>query len=130
MWLELQDVSRSFGTRPAVKGLTLRLAKGSIGCLLGPSGCGKTTALRCIAGFESVDSGSIRAHGRVLSSPDFQAPPESRHIGMVFQDYALFPHLTVAENVAFGLHRLERAARMRRAEEILETVGLAEYRVH
>ena len=70
MWLELQDVARRFGARSAVSGLTFRLPKGSIGCLLGPSGCGKTTALRCIAGFEPVDAGSIRAHGRVLSTPE------------------------------------------------------------
>jgi iron(III) transport system ATP-binding protein len=127
MWLELDNITRRFGQRSAVNGLSLRLAKGSIGCLLGPSGCGKTTALRCIAGFEPVDSGEIRAHGRLLSSPQFQAPPESRQIGMVFQDYALFPHLTVLDNVAFGLHRMERSKRTRRAEEILETVGLVEY---
>jgi iron(III) transport system ATP-binding protein len=128
MWLELQDVVRSFGARRAVDGLSMRLPKGSIGCLLGPSGCGKTTALRCIAGFEPVDAGSIKAHGRLLSSPQFQAPPDSRGIGMVFQDYALFPHLTVLENVAFGLHRLERVHRLRRAQDILETVGLTEHR--
>jgi iron(III) transport system ATP-binding protein len=130
MWLELDNITRRFGQRSAVNGLSLRLAKGSIGCLLGPSGCGKTTALRCIAGFEQVDSGEIRAHGRLLSSPQFQAPPESRQIGMVFQDYALFPHLTVLANVAFGLHRMERGKRAHRAEEILETVGLVEYRGH
>lgn len=130
MWLELENVVRRFGSRSAVNGLSMRLAKGSIGCLLGPSGCGKTTALRCIAGFEPVDAGVIRAHGRVLASPEFQSPPESRQIGMVFQDYALFPHLTVADNVAFGLHRMERGQRLRRAEEILETVGLTEHRNH
>jgi iron(III) transport system ATP-binding protein len=130
MWLELENVVRRFGARSAVNGLSIRLAKGSIGCLLGPSGCGKTTALRCIAGFEAVDEGIIRAHGRVLASPEFHAPPESRQIGMVFQDYALFPHLTVLDNIAFGLHRLDRGKRARRAEEILETVGLGEHRGH
>lgn len=130
MWLELENVVRRFGERSAVNGLSMRLAKGSIGCLLGPSGCGKTTALRCIAGFEPVDAGVIRAHGRVLASQDFHSPPESRQIGMVFQDYALFPHLTVLDNVAFGLHRLDRSKRQRRADEILETVGLAEHRRH
>lgn len=130
MWLELENVVRRFGERSAVNGLSIRLAKGSIGCLLGPSGCGKTTALRCIAGFEPVDAGVIRAHGRVLASPEIHSPPESRQIGMVFQDYALFPHLTVLDNVAFGLHRLERGKRARRVEEILETVGLAEHRGH
>ena len=128
MWLELENVVRRFGERSAVNGLSMRLAKGSIGCLLGPSGCGKTTALRCIAGFEPVDVGVIRAHGRVLASENFQSPPESRQIGMVFQDYALFPHLTVLDNVAFGLHRLDRGKRKRRAEEMLDTVGLAEHR--
>jgi len=128
MWLELENVVRRFGERSAVNGLSMRLAKGSIGCLLGPSGCGKTTALRCIAGFEPVDVGVIRAHGRVLASEGFQSPPESRQIGMVFQDYALFPHLTVLHNVAFGLHRLDRGKRKRRAEEMLDTVGLAEHR--
>ncbi|MET0536274.1 MAG: ABC transporter ATP-binding protein [Steroidobacter sp.] len=130
MWLELENVVRRFGARSAVNGLSMRLAKGSIGCLLGPSGCGKTTALRCIAGFEPVDAGVIRAHGRVLASSEFQSPPESRQIGMVFQDYALFPHLNVLDNIAFGLHRMERAKRSRRVEEILETVGLAEHRNH
>ena len=130
MWLELQNVSRYFGTRKAVDGLSLSLEQGSIGCLLGPSGCGKTTALRCIAGFEPVTAGSIRAHGRVLVSPEFSTPPESRRIGMVFQDYALFPHLTAADNVAFGLHRLPAGDRTRRATEMLEAVGLADYRSH
>jgi iron(III) transport system ATP-binding protein len=130
MWLELQDVARSFGALRVVDGLTLRLPQGSIGCLLGPSGCGKTTALRCIAGFEPVDRGSIRAHGRLLSSPQVHVSPESRRIGMVFQDYALFPHLNVAENVGFGLRGQDRGRRQRRVDEILETVGLAEYRTH
>jgi iron(III) transport system ATP-binding protein len=127
MWLELQDVARRFGARQAVSGLTFRLPKGSIGCLLGPSGSGKTTALRCIAGFEQVDAGSIRAHGRVLSTPSFTEPPEHRQFGMVFQDYALFPHLSVLDNVAFGLHRLDRTARRRQAADMLATVGLSDY---
>src|SRR5690606_39103278 len=104
-WLEIEGLERRYGARSAVNGLSLRLARGAIGCLLGPSGCGKTTTLRCIAGFEPVDAGTIRAHGRTLSAPEWHAAPESREVGMVFQDYALFPHLTVLENVAFGLHR-------------------------
>jgi iron(III) transport system ATP-binding protein len=127
MWLELEGVVRRFGERRAVDGLTLRLAKGSIGCLLGPSGCGKTTALRAIAGFEPIDAGTIRAHDRVLSKPGFTEAPEQRRIGMVFQDYALFPHLNVRENVAFGLHRLPKSAREARAMEMLAIVGLADY---
>ncbi len=127
MWLELQDVVRAFGSRRVVDGLSLRLERGSIGCLLGPSGCGKTTALRCIAGFEAVDTGSIRAHGQLLAGPGFAMAPAERHIGMVFQDYALFPHLRVSDNVAFGLHRLTGDARARRVAQILDSVGLSEY---
>ncbi len=127
MWLELQDVVRAFGERRAVDGLSLRLPQGSIGCLLGPSGCGKTTALRCIAGFEPVDAGTVRAHERLLSKPGFTMSPAERRIGMVFQDYALFPHLTVAQNVAFGLHRMPASVRNSRVQAILGTVGLADY---
>jgi iron(III) transport system ATP-binding protein len=127
MWLELKDVVRRFGQRSAVNGLSLRLAKGSIGCLLGPSGCGKTTALRAIAGFEPVDAGSISAHGTVLSQPGFTASPEQRRIGMVFQDYALFPHLNVRDNIAFGLHRASTVVREKRTREMIEAVGLGEY---
>jgi iron(III) transport system ATP-binding protein len=130
MWVELENVVRHFGERRAVDGLSLRLGRGSIGCLLGPSGCGKTTALRAIAGFEPIDAGVIRAHGRVLSEPGFSASPEQRRIGMVFQDYALFPHLTVRENVSFGLHRLSKEARQARALEMLAIVGLADYATH
>ena len=130
MWLELDGVSRSFGERRAIDGLSLRLPQGTIGCLLGPSGCGKTTALRCIAGFESIDAGVIRARGRVLSQPNALAAPESRHIGMVFQDYALFPHLTVEDNVSFGLHALDAGRRKRRVDEVLASVGLTGHRRH
>lgn len=128
MWLELIDVARTFGTRAAVNGLSFQLGRGAIGCLLGPSGCGKTTALRCIAGFESIDAGTIRAQGTVLAQPGRSLPPERRHIGMVFQDLALFPHLTVQENVAFGLTRLSRDERARRVGELLEVVGLSDRR--
>lgn len=130
MWLELRDVVRHFGSRKAVDGLSLRLAQGAIGCLLGPSGCGKTTALRCIAGFEPITSGCIHAHGRVLVDEGYSVAPELRRVGMVFQDYALFPHLTVSENLAFGLHRLTSAATSRRVDHMLDAVGLGDYRAH
>jgi iron(III) transport system ATP-binding protein len=128
MSLELHDIVRHFPGCAAVDGLTLSLPQGAIGCLLGPSGCGKTTALRCVAGFEPLDRGEIRAQGRLLSGPGFAVAPHLRRVGMVFQDYALFPHLNVADNVAFGLHGLPRDERQRRTREMLERVGLVDQR--
>jgi iron(III) transport system ATP-binding protein len=130
MWLEVSSIARQFGVRAAVQDLSFQLERGSIGCLLGPSGCGKTTALRCIAGFEPIDAGMIRAQGRVLCGPGFSMPPERRQIGMVFQDYALFPHLSVEQNVAFGLQRRSRADQQRRTDELLALVGLGDRRAH
>ena len=123
--LELEHVSHSYGSQPVLRDLSCALERGSIGCLLGPSGCGKTTVLRAIAGFEPVQQGEIRIGGAVVSSRSVHLPPERRRIGMVFQDYALFPHLTVAENVGFGLQKSVAAARRERVEELLVTVGLA-----
>ena len=125
MWLIVENISQAYGDKTVLSGLSFRLPAGSIGCLLGPSGCGKTTALRCIAGFEDVADGRILANGEVISRPGETAPPERRGMGMVFQDYALFPHLSVADNVAFGLKGLSAAERRRRAAEVLEVVGLA-----
>jgi len=123
--LELRDVRHAYGDYAVVRGLSFRLARGAIGCLLGSSGCGKTTVLRCIAGFEPVTAGEIMLNGQVVSSPRSTVPPEKRRIGMVFQDYALFPHLTVLDNIAFGLHGEPRSERMQRAIAFLESVGLA-----
>ncbi|MEB0134821.1 ABC transporter ATP-binding protein [Actimicrobium sp. CCC2.4] len=123
--LELQDVTYAYGAQKVVEELSLRLAPGAIGCLLGPSGCGKTTVLRCIAGFETVSGGTIRVAGEVLSGPASHVPAEQRRIGMVFQDYALFPHLTVAANIGFGLRGLSASARQARVLSLLGTVGLA-----
>ena len=122
--LDLQQISYSFGIQSVVERLSLQLEDGDIGCLLGPSGCGKTTVLRCIAGFEEVKAGSIVLHGACISSPDVHLPAEQRRIGMVFQDYALFPHLTVAANIGFGLQAMARSARALRVAELLATVGL------
>jgi iron(III) transport system ATP-binding protein len=107
-----------------VRELSLRLDAGHIGCLLGPSGCGKTTVLRLIAGFETVDAGEIRLDGVAVSWPGGQVPPERRRVGMVFQDYALFPHLTVEANIAFGLHRWPKAQQAARVGELIALVGL------
>ena len=121
-WLALHGVSVGYGGRPVVQGLDLTLPQGAIGCLLGPSGCGKTTVLRAIAGFEPVAAGRIALGEDIISAPGRQVPPERRHIGMVFQDHALFPHLTVAGNVGFGLPR--GAASRERVQAMLDTVGL------
>ena len=128
--LEIDHISLAYetpaGVKPIVQDLSLGLPAGHIGCLLGESGCGKTTVLRAIAGFEPVRAGRILLDGTVISSPAVQVAPEHRRVGMMFQDYALFPHLSVAQNVAFGLRRLERAAQAARVQELLAVVGLAQ----
>jgi len=125
--LELQHVTVKYDRVVAAEDVSLTLADGEIGCLLGPSGCGKTTLLRAIAGFEPVAAGEIRLHDRVIGSPAGHMPPEARRVGMVFQDYALFPHLNVARNIAFGLEGEFRKTRRARVVEMLALVGLADY---
>lgn len=122
--LHLDRVECRYGDVVAVADVSFQLAPGEVACLLGPSGCGKTTVLRAIAGFEPVRRGSIHLAGRAIASPGVQLPPDRRGIGMVFQDYALFPHLTAAENVAFGLRRRPRRERRQMASRLLELVGL------
>ncbi|HSG23917.1 MAG TPA: ABC transporter ATP-binding protein [Azonexus sp.] len=122
--LELNGVVQRYGKHTIVDGVDFRLEKGQIACLLGPSGCGKTTLLRCIAGFEEIAGGEIRLHGKVVSSAGQRVAPEKRQIGMVFQDYALFPHLTIEQNVAFGLGRKPEADAHLRVRQLLATVGL------
>lgn len=125
-WLAVNAVTLGYGRKTVVEQLSLSLARGSIGCLLGPSGCGKTTVLRALAGFEPVLGGEIHLDGTVVSSPTLHVAPEQRRIGMVFQDHALFPHLSVSANVAFGLQgHLAKAQVEARVQEMLETVGLA-----
>ncbi|MDO9024241.1 ABC transporter ATP-binding protein [Zwartia sp.] len=114
------------GWIPIVQDLTLSLARGSIACLLGPSGCGKSTILRAICGFESLQDGSISLHGKVVSAPDVLVAPNLRKVGMVFQDFALFPHLSVLENVMFGLRALSPAKRRIVGMQWLERVSLAD----
>jgi putative spermidine/putrescine transport system ATP-binding protein/spermidine/putrescine transport system ATP-binding protein len=120
--LAIERVSKSFGGPPAVRDVTLAVARGEFVTLLGPSGCGKTTLLNLIAGFLALDSGEIYIDGRPVSA----LPPHERNIGVVFQNYALFPHMTVHENVAFGLRmrRVPKAEVERRVREVLETVRL------
>jgi iron(III) transport system ATP-binding protein len=118
--IRANDISKSFGSLRAVDGASVTVERGEIVALLGPSGSGKTTMLRIIAGFEIPDAGSVEIGGRTVAGPDVWEEPHRRRVGMVFQDGALFPHLTVAANVAFGRPRPGRA------EECLELVGLAD----
>lgn len=112
------------GLHVVVDGLSLALASGEIGCLLGASGCGKTTVLRAIAGFEPVRDGRIVLQGAEIAAPRAALPPERRRVGMMFQDYALFPHLSAADNIGFGLAGAARGARAQRVAEMLSLVGL------
>ncbi|MCK6391966.1 MAG: ABC transporter ATP-binding protein, partial [Azonexus sp.] len=123
--LELIDVIQRYGKHTVVDGVSFTLAAGQIACLLGPSGCGKTTLLRCIAGFEDIAGGEIRLHGQRVSAMSTRIAPEKRRIGMVFQDYALFPHLTIEQNVAFGLGKVPPADASLRVRQLLATVGLS-----
>ncbi len=123
--LELTGLVQRYGSHTVVDGVSLRVETGTIACLLGPSGCGKTTLLRCIAGFEGLAAGEIRLRGQSVSSADYRLAPEKRQMGMVFQDYTLFPHLTVAANVAFGLSAWNRQERQSRVGDLLARVGLA-----
>lgn len=123
--LSVRGVAKAFGTRQAVVDVDLDLRPGRITALLGPSGCGKSTLLRLIAGLESLDAGEVRAGDRLLSTAHEAVPPEHRGIGLVFQDFALFPHLRVIDNVAFGLTG-PRAGRRQRALDWLERVHLAD----
>jgi iron(III) transport system ATP-binding protein len=122
--LEVRRVGQAYDERAVLKALSFSLPAGMIGCLLGPSGCGKTTVLRCIAGFEPVREGEIVLHGETMSQPGRTVPAERRRIGMVFQDYALFPHLTVERNIAFGLRSTPAHERRARVAELLEIVRL------
>ena len=123
--LEIRGLHHAYGAHPVVRDLSLSLPAGTIGVLLGASGCGKTTVLRCVAGFEAPQRGDIFLDGRPVTRPGLVVPPQRRRIGMVFQDHALFPHLTIAQNVAFGLQGLDRRERARRVAEMLEVVGLS-----
>ncbi|MCI0409410.1 MAG: ABC transporter ATP-binding protein [Acidobacteria bacterium] len=126
--IRLERVSKRYGggLTIAIEEISFSVGKGEIVALLGPSGCGKTTTLRLIAGFEAPDHGWIEIGGRMVANQGLFVPPERRGVGMVFQDYALFPHLTVQENAAFGLRHWNGEQKRRRIEEALDLVGLSE----
>ena len=130
-FLQLNNISVGYNTeKPIVKELSFTLQEGELACLLGPSGCGKTTVLRAISGFQEISSGYISLHNTRLSDTSTLVSPERRNIGMVFQDHALFPHLSIAENVAFGLSNLDKPAREERVLSLLKLVGLIDHRAH
>jgi iron(III) transport system ATP-binding protein len=124
--VELKGLSKHYGNAVAVDGVSLRVEHGQLVCLLGPSGCGKTTTLRLIAGFIEPSAGEIVVGGKVLSSPARTVPPEGRNMSMIFQSYALWPHMTVAENVAYGLkiRKLDKATIAGKLQAILSTARL------
>ena len=125
MLLEVEDLTVAYDSRAVVEDVGFSLAQGNIGCLLGPSGSGKSTVLRAIAGFEPARTGRIVVGGREMSAPRRHVPPEQRSVGMVFQDFALFSHLNVAGNIAFGIRSWNAADRRARIAGLLELVGLS-----
>ncbi len=125
--IHCRDMAKFFDGVPAVEDVSLEVPAGRIMTLLGPSGCGKTTVLRLVAGFERLDGGQIEIGDALVAGPNLHRPPEQRRIGMVFQDYAIFPHLSVADNVSFGLNgRSQRRERQARVAAMLDFVGLAD----
>ncbi|MFT7185113.1 MAG: iron(III) transport system ATP-binding protein [Pseudohongiellaceae bacterium] len=125
--LTLDKIQCNYDKQVIIKDLSLSLSQGDIGCLLGPSGCGKSTILRAIAGFEPLVNGAISLNQHIISSSKGILAPEKRHIGMVFQDYALFPHLTIAENIAFGLKNKKEKHNQKKISELIELVNLNGY---
>lgn len=130
MLIEFRGVSKSYGDKEVLQNITLNIPSGAFLALLGPSGCGKTTLLSILAGFQDIQAGELRVAGEVWARPSYIVPPEVRNVGMVFQDFALWPHMSVFENVAFGLKvkRLPRQQIVDRVEEVLSLVRMQEYR--
>lgn len=126
--LSLRDIHHTFAANQVVKGIDLNIAPGEVVCLLGPSGCGKTTLLRIAAGLEVLQEGAVSLDGKPIAAPGKRhVPPEKRNVGLAFQDSALFPHLSVLENVTFGLKHLPNRERRERAIELLTQLGMANY---
>jgi iron(III) transport system ATP-binding protein len=125
--LEVTGLRHAYGRRLVVDGVGFALAEAEVHCLVGPSGCGKTTILRLIAGLEPIQGGRISLGGEVVAEPGYAVPPEVRRVGLMFQDFALFPHLSVLDNVAFGLRGLDPKRRRQRAEELLAQVDMSGY---
>jgi len=122
--LQINAIKSVYDDTAIINDLSLSLENGEIGCLLGPSGCGKTTLLRCVAGLQELAGGEILLSEQTLSTADYTQPTEQRNIGMVFQDYALFPHMTIQQNIQFGIPNLSRSQKKQRVQELLELVSL------
>lgn len=127
MQLCVRQVSVAYGSQRVVNQFNFELSKGEIGCLIGPSGCGKTTLQRAIAGFQNIDAGEIVLAGKTVSRAGLSVAPEARKVGMVFQDFALFPHLTVAQNIAFGISHKSKKDAKTRLDELLQLIDLPHY---
>jgi len=125
--LEVHNINCRYDDQVIIDDLSFTVGKEQIVSLLGPSGCGKTTALRAIAGLEGIHAGQIRLDGVCLSAPGNVVVPEQRHVGMVFQDYALFPHLSIRKNIAFGLHGLEKPVIAEKVSQLLDLVRLQDH---
>ncbi|MCS6878748.1 MAG: ABC transporter ATP-binding protein [Geminicoccaceae bacterium] len=125
--LRVVGLSHRYGPRRVIERIDLDVPPGEVHCLVGPSGCGKTTILRLIAGLEPLQEGEIAIGGRLVARPGFAVPPERRRVGLMFQDFALFPHLSVAENVAFGLADRPRPERAARVRDLLRRVGMERF---
>lgn len=125
--LEIRNLRRAFNGRAVVDDVSFSIQPGQVTCLLGPSGCGKSTTLRMIAGVEMQDSGEIYVDGSLVCDTIFRLPPERREIGLMFQDFALFPHLSVADNVAFGLKSFTKSEKRARVEELLARVDMMRF---
>ena len=125
--LELNNVRTNYDNKAIVHDVSFSIKEGELACLLGPSGCGKTTILRAISGFQDLQKGEISLAGKYISKSNFSLAPEKRNIGMIFQDHALFPHLTIADNIGFGLHKHSKQKKQTSVSTLLELIGLEDH---